>query len=121
MSFPKITDTLSAALSPRGTPRAVEERPRPHEAEAPEAPPARRMADEERTRITERLQELARASGRDLEFRVDEASDRVVISVRDQRTGELIRQIPDETALRIAERLTAQMDDFRSVLIEDKA
>ena len=67
------------------------------------------------------MQDLARASGRQLEFRVDEASDRLVISVRDERTGELIRQIPDATALRISQRLQSQAEALRHVLFEGQA
>jgi flagellar protein FlaG len=44
-------------------------------------------------------------SGRSLEFRVDDASGRTVVSVRNPQTGELIRQIPNEEVLRIASAL----------------
>jgi flagellar protein FlaG len=81
---------------------------------------ARELAADERARIAERLQEMARDSGRQLEFRVDEASDRMVIVVRDQNTGELIRQSPDATALRIAQRLESQVEAMRSVLFEGR-
>ena len=50
-----------------------------------------------------RMEAYARSIGRSLQFRVDENSGRVVVSVRDPSTGELIRQIPSEDALRIAE------------------
>ena len=49
---------------------------------------------------------------------MDEASDKMVIVVRDQDTGELIRQIPDATALRISQRLQSQVETMRSVLFE---
>jgi uncharacterized FlaG/YvyC family protein len=44
----------------------------------------------------------------------------MVIVVRDQSTGELIRQIPDATALRIAQRLESQVEAMRSVLFEGR-
>ena len=88
---------------------------------AAESPPARELRPEERSKIAERLQDLARASRRELEFRVDEDSNRLVISVRDERTGELIRQIPDATALRISQRLESQAEALRNVLFEDQA
>ncbi len=47
-------------------------------------------------------------SGRSLEFRVDDASGRTVVSVRNPQTGELIRQIPNEEVLRIASALNIQ-------------
>jgi len=40
-----------------------------------------------------------------LEFRVDNGTGSTVITVRDKDTGEVIRQIPSEEALRIAENL----------------
>jgi len=51
---------------------------------------------------TAQIERFVRSSGRDLQFRVDDDSGRVVVSVRDSDTGELIRQIPSEAALRIA-------------------
>jgi flagellar protein FlaG len=76
------------------------------------------MVATERARVAERLQEMAREAGRNLEFRVDEASEKMVIVVRDQSTGELIRQIPDATALRISQRLESQVEAMRSILFE---
>ncbi|MFM7625130.1 MAG: flagellar protein FlaG [Gammaproteobacteria bacterium] len=121
MSFPRLADVLTVASSRNGTSPNVDVRPSTQEPPGREAARLREISAEERARVTERLQELARAAGRELEFRVDEASDRVVISVRDQRTGELIWQIPDEAALRIAQRLESELDEVRSVLFEDKA
>ncbi len=46
------------------------------------------------------MEKYVRSVGRSLQFRVDEDSGRVVVSVRDPSTGELIRQIPSEEALR---------------------
>jgi flagellar protein FlaG len=78
------------------------------------------MVATERARVAERLQEMALAAGRNLEFRVDEASEKMVIVVRDQSTGELIRQIPDATALRISQRLESQVETMRSILFEGR-
>ncbi len=44
---------------------------------------------------------------RNLSFRVDEAADRTVITVRDSETDEVIRQIPSEEVLSIARRTQA--------------
>ena len=121
MSFPRITDALSVVVPQRTAPKGVEAESPVIESPVKEAEADRKLAAEERSKIAERLQDLARASGRELEFRVDEASDRLVISVRDERTGELIRQIPDATALRIAQRLESQAEVLRNVLFEDRA
>jgi flagellar protein FlaG len=50
--------------------------------------------------------ELARASARTgLTFRLDEVSHRTVVTVLDKDSGEVLRQIPGEVALRIAREL----------------
>jgi flagellar protein FlaG len=62
---------------------------------------ARRQAEA----IAKQLQEFVRSTARDLEFRVDEATGRAVVAVRNSSTGELIRQMPSEEALRILQHL----------------
>jgi uncharacterized FlaG/YvyC family protein len=125
MTTVKIPEPSPSVVAPRPTPRVdVETR-----ATAARASSNREIAKEdvaqtsemvatERARVAERLQEMAREAGRNLEFRVDEASEKMVIVVRDQRTGELIRQIPDATALRISQRLESQVEAMRSILFE---
>jgi flagellar protein FlaG len=127
MSTVKIPEPSPSVVAPRPTPRVdVETR-----ATAARGSSDREIAKEdvartsemvatERARVAERLQEMARAAGRNLEFRVDEASEKMVIVVRDQSTGELIRQIPDATALRISQRLESQVETMRSILFEGR-
>jgi len=50
----------------------------------------------------ERLQSYADRLNRNLEFSVDDSSGRTVVTVRDGSTEEVIRQIPSEEALRLA-------------------
>ncbi|MFO0509773.1 MAG: flagellar protein FlaG [Gammaproteobacteria bacterium] len=126
MSVPKIADAPPAAV----TAQRAADKAAAAQASATQAADQRtnvrraveadNLAADERARIAERLQQMARESGRQLEFRVDEASDKMVIVVRDQSTGELIRQIPDATALRIAQRLESQVEAMRSVLFEGR-
>ena len=127
MSAVKIPEPSPSVVAPRPTPRVdVETR-----ATAARASSDREIAKEdvartsemvatERARVAERLEKMARDAGRNLEFRVDEASEKMVIVVRDQRTGELIRQIPDATALRISQRLESQVEAMRSILFEGR-
>ncbi len=42
---------------------------------------------------------------RDLEFQTDQASGKTVITVVDRQTSEVVRQIPDDVALRLAQNL----------------
>jgi len=71
-------------------------------------PPPQPQIDVDLQAVAEQIDSYLRSVGRELEFRVDNASGRTVISVRDQATGELVRQIPSEEALRLAESLGTQ-------------
>jgi len=53
----------------------------------------------------ERLNEMMRKNSRNLSFSMDEATDRVIVTVKNTQTGEIIRQIPDATTLRVAHNL----------------
>jgi flagellar protein FlaG len=68
-----------------------------------------------------RMEDYVRSVGRSLQFRIDENSGRVVVSVRDPSTGELIRQIPSESALRIAESLDSVDSTPPGVIIDGRA
>jgi flagellar protein FlaG len=60
---------------------------------------------------SEIMQAVSRLNGyvqsvrRDLQFRVDKSSDRVIVSVVDSESGEIIRQIPSEEVLAVASGL----------------
>ena len=54
-------------------------------------------------RAAEQINDFARQIGTNLEFAVDESSGRVIITVREAETGNIVRQIPPEELLNIAE------------------
>lgn len=51
----------------------------------------------------DRLNEMMKSSQRSLNFSVDTSSEKVVVQVRDLSTDQIVRQIPNEEALRFAE------------------
>lgn len=53
----------------------------------------------------ERVNEYVQTIQRNLEFSVDEDLDRTIVKVVDRVSGEVIRQIPDETFLELARKL----------------
>lgn len=55
--------------------------------------------------VVKQIESFLKGNERSLRFSVDEATGRVVISVRDAVSGDLIRQIPGEDAMRIARAL----------------
>ncbi len=64
---------------------------------------------EEGNKILENVQ-------RNLQFKVDDSTKRVVMSIVDKRTGETIRQVPSEDILALAKRM--QESDGKSGSIE---
>ncbi len=69
----------------------------------PAMPPQARPKPADIEAVARQLETFLKRVNRSLEFHVDEASGRMVCSVRDAQTGELIRQIPNEEVLRMAE------------------
>ncbi|KPM63634.1 flagellar protein FlaG [Pseudomonas monteilii] len=62
------------------------------------------------------IEKFLKASQRNLEFSTDEESGKIVVKVIASDSGELIRQLPSEEALRIAHSL----GDVNSVLFDAK-
>ena len=54
-------------------------------------------------RAAKQVNDFVKQIGRNLEFSVDESSGRVIITVREPETGKIIRQIPPEELLTIAQ------------------
>ena len=63
------------------------------------------------------IQSFVQTVKRGLDFNVDDSSGEVVVKVIDTDSGKLVRQIPSEELLRLAERL----EDIRSLMFEAKA
>ncbi len=79
--------------APTETKPAVETRPDPQE--------ARRALAE----ATDQLNKQMARNKRDLSFSVDDASNKIVVTVKNSASGEVVRQIPSEVALRVANNL----------------
>lgn len=61
--------------------------------------------EENRAALQEAIEELRKASeisGRELGFRVDNVTNRSIVTVSDVKSGEVIRQIPAEVVIRVA-------------------
>lgn len=63
------------------------------------------------------IQEFVQSVRRDINFSLDDGNGRVVVKVTDAGSGDVIRQIPSEEALRLAENLT----EVRSLLFKAEA
>ncbi len=76
---------------------------------------AAKDADKVKSAVSE-IEKFLKASQRNLEFSTDEESGKIVVKVIASDSGELIRQLPSEEALRIARNLS----DANSVLFDAK-
>ena len=65
----------------------------------------------------EKIQEFIRETSSDIEFSIDEDSVRTVVKVIDRETEEVIRQIPSQEMLDLAQAL----DKLQGLLIRQKA
>ncbi len=63
------------------------------------------------------IREFVQSVKRNLDFRLDDSSGRVVVSVTDSESGDVVRQIPSEDALKLAESL----EEVRSLLFRAEA
>jgi flagellar protein FlaG len=79
-------------------------------------PPPREISEEQLKHVTQRLEAYLRSVGRSLEFRVDAASGRTVVTVRDAETGDVVRQIPGEEVLRLSQMAPGE----RVMLLDEK-
>ena len=86
-------------------------------APTPAPAPAPDLTEEIMKAVAKQIESYLRANGRDLQFSVDQETGRTVVTVRDSSTGEIIRQIPDVEALRIAQSLGSQPGTLLNVLI----
>jgi flagellar protein FlaG len=72
----------------------------------------KKRLDQAISRMNERMQD----GGRGLAFRVDPSLNRPVVTVTNQETGEVIRQIPNEVVIRMAHSI----DDNKGNLLNAK-
>jgi flagellar protein FlaG len=70
-------------------------------ADAPVGETVRQQVNDAVTRLNDYVQ----STKRDLRFNLDKESGKTIITIVDSKTSEVIRQIPDEVALRLARTL----------------
>lgn len=67
--------------------------------------PAKPLDPATLSQVVGRLNDYVQTLRRDLVFRVDEETDKVVVTVVDPESGEVIRQIPSEEVMAVARAL----------------
>lgn len=91
---PKVADNRPAQREPRLDPKEL-----------------RRQVQE----ATEQLNRQMEHNKRDLSFGVDDVANKIVVTVKNHK-GELVRQIPSETALKVAHNLA----DVKGLMQDEK-
>jgi len=110
---------VPAAVAAAQPARAAEAaKPQPVEAPKP-APEAK--ADPRETRrameeTSEQLNQQMQRNSRDLSFSVDDVANKIVLTVKNKE-GDVVRQIPNEVALRVAQNL----DNVKGLMQDDKS
>jgi flagellar protein FlaG len=65
--------------------------------------------------VTRQIDSFLRSQNHQLQFRVDNGTGKLVVTVTDGETGEVIRQVPGEEALKMAQRI----EDMTGLLDEE--
>jgi flagellar protein FlaG len=76
-----------------------------------------RSVEETTAAVAAQLESYLRSIGRSVQFSIDSASGRTVVSVRDAATGDVIRQMPSEEALRLAQALGSGGSSLVDVIV----
>lgn len=105
---------VRAVRSGAGASDSVQKEPEDRQPALQQAPEVGRQPVEE---AVSSIREFAQSIQRNLNFSLDDSTGRVVVKVTDGVSGEVIRQIPSEEALRLAETL----DEVRSLLFNAQA
>ena len=111
----KITDSLPQVVDP------VSSRP---EAKPPSPPPPQVTNTMERETAIQPdrpavreavvvLNQQLELEQRSIRFRIEEATNEIIVTVLDEETGEVVRQIPPEATVRLA----AHLDDLNGALV----
>jgi flagellar protein FlaG len=66
---------------------------------------SKQALDEQLEVAVTQLNDYIQTVQRDLQFKTDDASGKTVVTVIDRHTSEVVRQIPDEVALTLAQKL----------------
>jgi flagellar protein FlaG len=113
-------ESLDSVLSNEGLKRVKDELAEEKKlASVPTEKTAKEEAENE-DKLTEKIAQLndySQKINREIQFSVDEGTDRTVVKVIDSETDKVIRQIPSEEVLKIAESL----ENFSGMLLQEQA
>jgi flagellar protein FlaG len=92
-------------------------KPSPYSADVSAAAPMDKPKRAELEQAVTDIREFVQSSKRNLDFSIDDSTGRVVVKVIATESGEVIRQLPSEAALKLA----ASLSDASNLLFNEKA
>lgn len=101
LSAPVQPAAAAAPTAAADSPQAQALQALPGKSEANDKPGGRERAES----LQRELDEVMKDVQTSLRFRVDDDANRVVVSIVDRESGDVIQQIPSEVSLRIAQRM----------------
>lgn len=64
--------------------------------------------------VVKQMNEAFKLNGNEVEFKLDQDAGKMVFYLKDAQSGETLRQIPDETVLRISKNIGQYLQDIKS-------
>jgi flagellar protein FlaG len=120
VSIPPVEAGMAAGKRPAAVQQAGQPQPPAPKVEPPRINPVTVDAEKMMAKMQEavtQLNKMAVNSGRGLNFQADPKLGRHVITVTNTETGEVVRTIPTEVAIRVAHGI----EDFKGLLHDDAA
>ena len=116
----KLPPAPAPAAVAAAQPTRAAEAAKPQPVEAPKPAPEAK-ADPRETRrameeTSEQLNKQMQRNSRDLSFSVDDVANKIVLTVKNKE-GDVVRQIPNEVALRVAQNL----DNVKGLMQDEKS
>lgn len=107
-AYPSVPSQAVAVVKDPVVPAKVQEAPVPDD---------QAHSRENLEKAVGEIRDFVRSSQRQLDFSIDDSTGRVVVKVIATESGDVIRQIPSETALKLAQSL----NEAGSLLFDGKA
>jgi flagellar protein FlaG len=108
-----------SAARPAAIPAEAGGKPLPENGKGSPAPAREAPARVDLSRAVEALDRFMRETSRSLNFSVDDATGRTIITVMDAETGEIVRQIPPAELLNLARRMAESLSP--PILLDTRA
>ena len=106
------TTSLMRSERPTSVAKSESVKPLDQRDRGPDKENPKEVADTDVEQVVEELNQVIQFTHRSLQFSVDKGSGKTVIKVVDKETDKVIREIPPEESVKLAERISENMSAF---------